>query len=71
MALTLQDVANAKRRDDLVPGYADWIREYASGAGMPDVHAVNLAILGRWSPYGLLYIKRLAWNQVFRPRRRG
>lgn len=68
--VTLDDVKNAKRREDLVPGYAAWIRQYSTGGGWPDVSAINHAIQERWSWYALAYIKRLAWNSVFRPKRR-
>lgn len=68
--LTIDDVERAKRREDLVPGYSAWIRAYVETQDAPDCASVNQAIMNRWSVSALTYIKRLAWNAVFRPQRK-
>jgi hypothetical protein len=65
MSLTVADVQSAKRREDLVPGYVAWLRQYAQGEAI-DVAAVNHAIMARWSVSALTYIKRRAWKAAFR-----
>ena len=62
--LTIQDVEAATTRDDLVDGYAAWIRAYLRGDGAWPCVEVNHAIIDRWSLSALVYIKAKAWKRA-------
>ena len=57
---TLGDVAKMKR-DEVVPYYADLIKQQATPAEIIDM---NQKILSKWSNSGLLYIKIKAWRSL-------
>jgi len=56
-------VAIAKRREDLVRGYAWLIASKPSGEQF-HFAAINHAIVERWSMNALLYIKKKAWAVI-------
>jgi hypothetical protein len=62
--LTVDDVTNAKTRDDLVPGYTRWLQAMQAGKGVPACASVNHAIIDRWSLAALEYVKRKAWKAL-------
>ena len=53
-----------RTRDDIVMPYANAILDYKSRreGGVP--HEISVAIMRRWSPHALKYIKRRAWRLV-------
>lgn len=53
-------VALFANRNDLAEEYAVMIRSY--GVEWDGYEAINGAILRRWSPAGLVYIKTRAWK---------
>ena len=60
--LTLDAIEMARTRDDVVPLYAAGIRDMQATGRPPDVSAINAAIVRKWSPYALSYIKERAWK---------
>lgn len=57
----LEVIASATKRDDVVPNYAQWIMEEDDGYPQ-DWHAINKAIMDKWSKAALSYIKERAWK---------
>lgn len=55
-------VRACRNRQDMAAAYAILLREY--GPEYPGWPQLNAAILRRWSPSGLAYIKRLAWQMA-------
>jgi hypothetical protein len=64
----LTTIENAKRRDDVVPEYADLIRR-GTDVTMQQWRDVNMAIIDRWSKSAVGYIKRQAWKRIHSERR--
>ena len=56
------DVRKARTRRDLVQPYARLIRTDVVVHSPEVVREINLAIIARWSPAGLDWIKREAWR---------
>lgn len=61
MPTTLEVIANAKTRDDVVQEYANCIVAADDGYEQ-DWQAINAAIIAKWSRSGLRYIKNHAWT---------
>lgn len=57
----LEVIASAKKRDDVASFYAGWIMEEDDGYPQ-DWHAINNAIIDKWSRAALSYIKERAWK---------
>lgn len=57
-------IAAARRREDVVPLYAEGI--LAGPEASPEWRQINAVITDRWSTAGLIYIKRLAWAEATR-----
>jgi len=59
-------INQARCRDDVVPAYAEELRAWWK-AGYPsfDWSEINRAIIDKWSPAALEYIKDRAWRQFY------
>ena len=62
-AFLLQELETPATRDMVAQTYSYIIR-----SGQTNVREVNLAIIERWSPAGLRYIKEKAWKIVNKDR---
>ena len=60
---TLEVIAAAKKRDDVVPEYANCILE-EDDYYPQDWKAINAAIIEKWSVSALVYIKEKAWKRA-------
>lgn len=60
---TLEVIAAAKKRDDVVQEYANCILE-EDDYYPQDWKAINAAIVAKWSPAALVYIKTKAWKRA-------
>jgi len=60
---TLEVIADAKTRDDVVWEYANCIIAEDDGYAQ-DWPAIKAAIVAKWSPNALVYIKTQAWRRV-------
>jgi hypothetical protein len=58
------------KRSEVAKHYADLIAEHRGHLGDINVTPLNLAIMGRWSPSGLDWIKRRAWRLAEDAKRR-
>jgi len=54
----------ARTRDDVVDDYAELLYDRALGIDI-DWPSINMAIIERWSPAGLQYIKDRAWKLAY------
>jgi len=59
---TMEVIAAAKKRDDVVQEYANCILHDEDGF-CPDWKAINAAIIEKWSAAALVYIKEKAWKR--------
>jgi hypothetical protein len=64
----INTIENAKRRDEVVPEYADLIRR-GTDVTMQQWRDVNMTIIDRWSKSAVEYIKRQAWKRIHSERR--
>ena len=65
----LKDIADKSfRQSDIALQYTAVIEQSYNNAGLMtgeiDVHAINAAIVRRWSTAGLQRVKKMAWKQV-------